>query len=305
MSADLVRGGVGSSGVLWSRGTPTVYNLRRYLGALVTVRNTYTSSNAMRTDFELTVVGGGPLSIGGFDAARQSRFAKLGDRTSYVFDTTISGVSSNIRRFKRHGLVSAYRALYINKFTVHGYKERSLKFYAKALNRVHQLYNVSASIVNILAGLDLSNAYYGAYSNVLIGTKLYQTRRLLDVDAQLLHKRCESLQLELCWEDTSAVFDMMRKYAPDVGLVVTRVSKVIYKNTRGKSGRYVGNLRVLRDSVKFQYMQRYIKQGWRFSQLTCFSDKMFESLYKTVVAPELSLGVLYGDPTGVGCGMLQ
>lgn len=186
----------------------------------------------------------------------------------------------------------------INKFTKHGLKARAQRAYGKGLANLHALYLNKATIQQ--AQLLVGRA--ALITNQSCAIRLQKQIRMQVVYLARVSKYVSKFGLALStrfdWESTYATYDIMARWAPVRAVVINRVSKQIYKSTRGRTGRYSATIMHISKTRKFQYMQTYYKYMFRFSKYSTFSGKFFDVLYSIVVEPKTSLGYLYGRASG-------
>eukprot|EP00826_Nyctotherus_ovalis_P025765 TRINITY_DN19_c0_g1_i10.p2 TRINITY_DN19_c0_g1~~TRINITY_DN19_c0_g1_i10.p2 ORF type:complete len:306 (-),score=-93.46 TRINITY_DN19_c0_g1_i10:2340-3257(-) len=194
---------------------------------------------------------------------------------------------------KAHHNYLANRATFINKFTRHGFKARSQKGFAVALAKVHALY------FNKLRPSDLiqrkPTSIYGTLHDTGISLENMPRVMLYTYFKYLKHITKFGLFLTDTYscENTAMVYNTMVNCAPSRALIVQRVSKQVYKNTRGKSGRYTTKIVQLPTTRIYNYMLTYYKYTCRFSLSNTFEGRYFDVLYAIVVEPKAALGYIY------------
>lgn len=180
------------------------------------------------------------LSTGLTESLRCQNFVRLHDVVLYHSDLYI-----NCRKYvdKERFVVgvkrSRRRAPLANKFTIHGLKERALKYYAKALSFYYIMVRESLTAHDfMLHGVINEFIFFKKYIKRVgkfIRPRLYTKKRFLNRSSSQL----SSTGLFINLENTEFIYKQLRRNTPPYALDISRVSKQVYKSTRGKSGRYV------------------------------------------------------------------
>lgn len=221
-----------------------------------------------------------------------NKFIKLHDASAYhVEDFVPTGVlAAQIAKHTNKIINTRSRALFVNKFTRHGLKARAMKAYATSLGKFHTDDLNKVNIPDFLNSYSYKRLLYGFGYCISIGG---ERRVPLTYKFARVEKRAKYglyLNNSFDWESTEAVFNMMARWAPIRALVINKVSKQVYKFTRGKSGRYTASIKHIGPNLKFSYMQRSFKMSYRFSQRASFRMRLYEVLYGAVVEPKTTLG---------------
>lgn len=274
----------------------TLHFYHKFMHASVYLSNFVESVNDSTVCNTFAAEKGAPINRQYSNKRQHRSFVKLHAMRAYdIYDFSRKDFKNQQNNYSKDEVShKRTRALFINKFTVHGYKARSQKMYARALKTLQIKYLNKISLPYLFMQVSFMKTLFFSKKNFTFSMKKFYAQ--YHYNRKYLFKLSKfglKLQFNFDWENTDAVFSMMARWAPQRALVVNKVSKIVYKNTRGKSGHYSATIKYISPERRFGYMQRYFKQTWQFSTKHSFYQKYIDVLYGAMIEPKLSLGYVY------------
>lgn len=223
-------------------------------------------------------------------------FTKLHDSKMFdlkhFYPTTRFGVVSKRSSGYKKVNPQRLRAILVTRFLKHGKKERALKNYAQALAYYKSVFK-SISILDLyMTDIKLLyNLIHSVYrfnlsnNDVFCGTRLkVEFKNFTDdyLQSQFFYKN-------MFPENSEFTYFKVLLLTPVESYIINKVPKVIYKNTRGKSGRFTAKLLKISRKSAVQYSLKNIKYCWNSSKERGYLNKYIEALYFIFLRPEESI----------------
>lgn len=239
-----------------------LFYFRKYLFGNVLIRDTFGISQKKQVQCGFNTDSGHPLTSANTIELKCQNFVRLYDTSVYHSDVYVGARAYTERTTKNSGVQrSRVRAPFINKFTTRGCKERSLKYFARALAVYVLIYRDALMAADLL--LHERALLYLLFKRDLFrinGThRMYLGLARDQIGQNVYFKVDRSPFVNI--ENTEFIFSQASLYAPIYTFDLNKVSKQVYKSTRGKAGKYVLKLKYLRHDKCFPYMFRYVKHS--------------------------------------------
>lgn len=239
-------------------------------------------------------------------------YVKLHDSVSYNNDTLslmFTKFDKNVvkehyydMRLSKKKRIFSKRAnsLIVGRFTKSGLRERSIKFYAKAMSLIFFIYKT----INIkMAAHYNMNQFYDFNLLNLIIKKYYDgtiiTKYIKLFNGLKTYKNFYNIfyhrQSYLNAHNSGLVLAALNRIAPVYTFNIHRTDRMRYKRSRGKLSKWSKNWTFIQKDKRVSYGLRYLKLTWRRMKVNTYAGKYVLTMFKILQHPKQTPLYLLSD----------